>query len=133
RTSRRSKAVLPRSQDTQRCGARPRKPRATYDARVLVTDPWFYVAAVPAVLLFGVSKGGFGGGLGIVAVPLMALTVPVAQAAATMLPVLLAMDVVAVIAYRRVWDRRDMVILAPAALAGIVVGTLTFRVFDDSV
>ena len=100
---------------------------------MLVTDPWFYVAAVPAVLLFGVSKGGFGGGLGIVAVPLMALTIPVAQAAAIMLPVLLAMDIVAVVAYRREWDRANLLILAPAALAGIVIGTLTFRVFDDSV
>ena len=26
-----------------------------------ITDPWFYLAAVPAVLLAGISKGGFGG------------------------------------------------------------------------
>ncbi len=100
---------------------------------MLIDDPWFYVAAIPAVLLFGVSKGGFGGGLGIIAVPLMALTVPVAQAAAIMLPVLLAMDVVAVLAYRREWDRANMRILAPAALTGIAIGTLTFRLFDDAV
>jgi uncharacterized membrane protein YfcA len=100
--------------------------------RVLVDDPWFYVAAIPAVLLFGVSKGGFGGGLGIVAVPLMALTVSVAQATAIMLPVLLAMDAVAVLSYRRDWDRANMLILAPAALVGLVIGTFTFRLFDDS-
>ena len=41
----------------------------------MITDPWFYVVAVPAVLLFGISKGGFGGGLGVVAVPLMALVI----------------------------------------------------------
>jgi len=26
-------------------------------------DPWFYVVAVPAILIAGISKGGFGGGL----------------------------------------------------------------------
>ena len=31
---------------------------------LLITDPWFYAVAIPAVLLFGISKGGFGGGLG---------------------------------------------------------------------
>ena len=29
----------------------------------MITDPLFYLAAVPAVLLFGISKGGFGGTL----------------------------------------------------------------------
>ena len=27
----------------------------------LITDPWFYAVAIPAVLLFGIAKGGFGG------------------------------------------------------------------------
>ena len=51
----------------------------------MITDPWFYVAAVPAVLLFGIAKGGFGGGLGVLAVPLMALVVSPLQAAAVLL------------------------------------------------
>jgi hypothetical protein len=54
----------------------------------LITDPWFYVAAIPAVLLFGIAKGGFGGGLGVLAVPLMALVVSPLQAAAVLLPIL---------------------------------------------
>ena len=41
----------------------------------MTIDPWFYVAAVPAVLLSGSAKGGFGGGLGVLAVPLMALVI----------------------------------------------------------
>ena len=41
---------------------------------MLITDPWFYAAAIPAVLLFGIAKGGFGGGLGAAAVPLMLLS-----------------------------------------------------------
>ena len=27
----------------------------------MITDPLFYFAAIPAVLLFGIAKGGFGG------------------------------------------------------------------------
>ena len=70
----------------------------------MIDDPIFYLAAVPAVLLYGIAKGGFAGGFGIVAVPLMALAVPVPQAAAIMLPILLVMDLAALWAYRRSWD-----------------------------
>ncbi|TGP17348.1 sulfite exporter TauE/SafE family protein, partial [Mesorhizobium sp. M1D.F.Ca.ET.231.01.1.1] len=41
----------------------------------LLSDPWFYAAASPAVILVGLSKGGFGGAVGFVGVPLMALTI----------------------------------------------------------
>jgi hypothetical protein len=95
----------------------------------LIADPFFYLAAVPAILLFGVSKGGFGGGLGVLAVPLMALAIPPAQAAAVMLPILMVMDVGALWAWRRQWDRGLMKILLPAGLLGTLLGTLTFTLF----
>ena len=59
---------------------------------MLITDPWFYAVAIPAVLLMGISKSGFGAGFGALATPLLALAVPVPQAAAIMLPLLLVMD-----------------------------------------
>ena len=96
-----------------------------------ISDPWFYVAAVPAVLLAGISKGGFGGGLGVLAVPLMALLVSPVQAAAIMLPILCTMDVFGLWAYRNTWDRRNIAIMVPGALIGIAVGALTFRYFND--
>ena len=37
-----------------------------------ITDWTFYAVAVPAVLLLGISKSGFGAGFGSLAVPLMA-------------------------------------------------------------
>ena len=61
----------------------------------LITDPSFYAVAIPAVLLLGISKSGFGTGFGSLAVPLMALSVTVPQAAAILMPVLLFMDVLA--------------------------------------
>lgn len=93
----------------------------------MITDPWFFVLAVPAVMLAGISKGGFGGGLGLLAVPLMALTISPIQAAAIMLPILCVMDLFGVWAYRGRYDRTNMRILIPASLIGIAIGTLSFQ------
>jgi uncharacterized protein len=92
----------------------------------LITDPWFYAVAVPAVLLMGLSKGGFGSGFGSLATPLMALALPVPQAAAIMLPLLLVMDGFGVKALFRQRDPALIRLLLPAALLGTVVGTLSF-------
>jgi uncharacterized membrane protein YfcA len=99
----------------------------------LITDPWFYIAAVPAVLLFGISKGGFGGGLGVVAVPLMALVISPVQAAAILLPILCVMDLVALWKFRGKWIWPELRILLPASLVGILVGTLLFGYMSASV
>jgi uncharacterized membrane protein YfcA len=94
-------------------------------ARV-ITDPAFYAVAVPAVLLVGVSKSGLGGGFGALGVPLMALALPVPQAAAIMLPLLLVMDGLGLAALLRHYDRRLIRLLLPAGLLGTVIGTLLF-------
>ncbi len=99
----------------------------------IITDPLFYVAAVPAVLIFGVSKGGIGGGLGVLAVPMMALVTSPIQAAAILLPILCVMDLFGLHAYRGIWHRRNIALMLPGALAGIAVGTLTFRYLSDDV
>jgi len=97
----------------------------------LIADPWFYAAAVPAVLITGISKSGFGTGLGILAVPLIALTVPASQAAAIMLPILCVMDLAALWAYRGHWSRENMKTMLPGGLTGIVLGALTFRFVSE--
>jgi uncharacterized protein len=94
-----------------------------------IADPAFYLVAVAAVLLVGISKGGFGGG-GLFAVPAMALIVPPAQAAAIMLPILLIMDGVGVHAYRRRFDRGAMVVMLPGAVLGIAAGGFAFGLLD---
>ena len=93
----------------------------------MIVDPWFYAAATVAVLIVGIAKGGLGGGIAIVGVPLMATVVSPFQAAAILLPILMVMDVLALRAYWGRWDWRNLRILLPAALLGTVLGFLTAR------
>lgn len=97
------------------------------------TDPFFYLVSVPAVLLLGISKSGFGAGLGSLAVPMMALAVTVPQAAAILMPVLFVMDVLGMAAFRKDVDRQLLAFMLPFGLLGIVIGTLSFRLLDARV
>jgi uncharacterized membrane protein YfcA len=97
----------------------------------MVVDPWFYLLAVPALLLTGVSKGGFGAGFGILAVPLMALRLPVPQVAGIMLPILCLMDAISLWGYRGRWDGPVLRLTLPAALVGIGLGTLGFGLLPE--
>lgn len=98
----------------------------------LITDPFFYAVAIPAVLLLGVSKSGFGSGFGSLAVPMIAMAVSVPQAAAILMPVLLVMDLLGISAFRKDFDRQLLKFLLPWALVGIVIGTLLFKVLNAS-
>ena len=93
----------------------------------MITDPTFYAIACVAVLINGVTKSGFGGGMGVLSVPLMALIIAPAQAAAILLPILLVMDVLGVMHYYNKWDAANLRILLPAALVGVFLGLLFFR------
>lgn len=87
------------------------------------TDALFYVVAVPAVLILGLAKGGLAG-IGMLAVPLMALAVSPVEAATIVLPILLVQDVVSVWVFRKSWNGRSLAILLPGAAVGIGIGYL---------
>lgn len=98
----------------------------------MIAEPFFYAVAIPAILLVGISKGGFGSGAGMFATPLIALAVPIPQAAAILLPILLAMDAVGLWAYRGVFSRENMRVILAGGVAGVVLGALAFRYVDES-
>ena len=95
-----------------------------------ITDPLFYAASIPAVLLLGVSKSGFGSGFGALAVPMMALAVTVPQAAAILMPLLFVMDILGMAAFRKDFDMPLLRFLLPFGLLGIVIGALSFKLLD---
>ena len=96
----------------------------------MIADPWFYALAVPAMMIAGISKGGFGGGVVVLAVPLMSLTVAPQQAAAIMLPILMAMDLLAIWVYRNSFHMGHLRILLPAAVIGVGAGWASFGLLD---
>jgi len=90
----------------------------------MLTDPWFYAAAVPAMIVLGLSKGGFAA-IGILAVPILAIVISPVQAAGITLPVLVLSDLIAVVSYWRVFDGRTLTIMLPGALIGIAIAWMT--------
>ncbi|MDX1694942.1 MAG: sulfite exporter TauE/SafE family protein [Ketobacteraceae bacterium] len=92
----------------------------------------FACLAVTGVLLTGISKSGFAGGAGVVAVPMLALVMPASQAAALMLPILILMDGRTVYLYRRSVRWSELKTLLPAAIAGIALGGLLMGWLSDA-
>lgn len=98
----------------------------------MITDPYFYAIAVPAVFLVGLAKGGFVGAMVMLGVPLLSLMISPVQAAGILLPILIAMDMFALFAYRRAYDPANLKIILPAALVGIFIGWLTAAYVSES-
>jgi uncharacterized protein len=97
-----------------------------------LSDPLFYAFAVPAVFLMAMGKGGFGGNLAVLAMPVMAMSAPALQAAAIMMPILLIMDAISCWAWRRTWSRENLAIMLPAGIGGTFVGYLTAAMVSDA-
>ncbi|KQT52143.1 MULTISPECIES: sulfite exporter TauE/SafE family protein [unclassified Aureimonas] len=91
----------------------------------MITDPLFYMVAIPAVILVGLAKGGFGGAISMLGVPLMALTISPVAAAGIMLPILLLMDAVGLFAWRGTYDGPLLKLILPASVLGVGLGYLT--------
>ncbi|MFN3401651.1 MAG: sulfite exporter TauE/SafE family protein [Ferrovibrio sp.] len=101
---------------------------------MLILDPYFVTVAVIAVLIVGLSKAGLLGSLGMVGVPLLTLVMPARDAAGMMLPVLLAMDAIAIYAYRKEVNWKILWIMLPGAAIGTLVGWVLWAfVSDDAV
>ncbi len=98
----------------------------------LLTDPLFYLVAVPAVTLVGLSKGGLGGAFALIGMPIMALAVPPLTAAAILLPILIAMDMVSLWAWRGYFHTQTLKHMLPGAMLGIAIGWATAALVTDA-
>ena len=86
----------------------------------------FWLCVGLGIIIQGVSKSGFGAGAGILSLPLMMLVMPVDRVAATLLPLLVLLDLNAVYHHRRnvVW-KKVMEVYLPS-IAGIVLGAIVW-------
>lgn len=98
---------------------------------LIISDPFFYLVAIPAVISLGLAKGGFGG-LSTASTPLMALYLPPLEAAALLLPVLIVQDIISVYVYRRDWDTANLKIMLPGAVIGMAAGWLIASHVSDN-
>ena len=99
-----------------------------------VTDPVFYLIAVPAVLFVGIAKGGFAGTLGAITVPLMSFVTDPFTAAAILLPILCVMDILAAWNFRHSFDVSHLKVLIPGSIIGIALASLLMgRLTEDHV
>lgn len=84
------------------------------------------------MVIVGISKGGFGGGVGILGVPMFSLILPPVQAAAIMLPVLVAMDISGLIAYRSTYNKQVLKLVLPAGILGVLIGWASAAYFSEA-
>ena len=55
----------------------------------------FFISVVPAIILYGIAKSGLGGSISLISVPLMTIVMPLQQALAIILPILIFSDLIA--------------------------------------
>jgi uncharacterized membrane protein YfcA len=116
-------ALIPRKSRPRRSGSQA--------PVTIISDPLFYLLAVPAVIALGLSKGGFAG-VGQMATPMLALAMPPLEAAAIILPIMIVQDATAVWVYRKDWSRRILAIMIPGAIAGITAAGLVAAHISDA-
>lgn len=95
-------------------------------------DLLFYAVAIPALFLVGLGKSGLVASLGMVGVPLLTLVMPARDAAGMMLPLLLIMDAIALVVYRREVDWKILWILIPGGVLGTAIGWALSAVVTDA-
>lgn len=93
---------------------------------------FFWALALTAVIAVAISKSGFGGALGSLSVPILLFVLPPKAALGVMLPLFLLIDVWVVYVWRRMLDRRILLIMCLFGLLGQLVGWLLFDYLSDA-
>ena len=93
----------------------------------------FFLSVVPAIVLYGIAKSGLGGSISLISVPLMTLVMPLSQALAIILPILIFSDIIAVYRFRKEFDLNTLKLIVPFAGIGIFVGSFTFSYLSEDI
>ena len=88
----------------------------------------FLFISVIAVLIAGISKGGFGSGVSFICTPVLAMIIEPKLALGLMLPLLMLMDLVSIKLYWKKWCILNAKALIYGSLFGIFLAILFFRV-----
>jgi uncharacterized membrane protein YfcA len=92
---------------------------------MMLTSPAaYYVCVSVAIVVLGISKTGFGGGIGILSIPLMAMVMPAQRMVAVLAIVLVVVDLFSNVHYLGEWDWAVLKWLLPGAVAGVGVGCI---------
>ncbi len=91
----------------------------------------FFITVVPAIVLYGIAKSGLGGSISLISVPLMTLVMPLSQALAVILPILIFSDIIAAYRFRKEFDFNTLKIMIPFAAFGIIIGSFTFTFISE--
>ena len=91
----------------------------------------FFFTIIPATLLYGIAKSGLGGSISLISIPLMTMVIPLSQALAIILPILIFSDFIAVYRFRKEFDLNILKLIIPFAGIGIFVGSLSFSYFSE--
>jgi uncharacterized membrane protein YfcA len=81
-------------------------------------DLSFYLIVAVAIVVLGLSKGGFAG-VGMISTPMLALVIGPIAAAGFIFPILIIQDIIAVAMYRRTFDRQILATMIPGAALGV--------------
>jgi len=92
-------------------------------------SPYLLLACV-AALLVGLSKGGLPA-IGVLSVPVLSMQISPVKAASLLLPIFVITDVVSVWLYRKQFSARNLKILIPSAIAGVLFGWATAAYMPD--
>ena len=92
----------------------------------------FFLPVVPAIILFGIAKSGLGGSVSLISIPLMTFVMPLNQALAILLPILIFSDFISAYKFRKEFDLNTLKLMVPFAAIGAIIGASTFSFFSES-
>ncbi len=95
-------------------------------------DFFFLICVIPAITLYGIAKSGLGGSMSLISIPLMTLVMPLSQALAIILPILILSDVVAVYKFRKQFDIDTVKLMVTGGTIGVIIGSLTYTYFSET-